>query len=112
MIQVPEGENIVIGEDDPGIAVGVFDERLGELEFGFERNLTKVGVLFERGAGDEIKLVNPNPANGIEDFGKVPPNNDLPIKEKAEKRRNLGFSKLPRRPVSGRVKKNSGEKER
>ena len=71
----------MIGEDDPGIAVGVFDERLGELEFGLERNLSKVGVLFERGTGDEIKLVNSDPGHGIEDFGKVPPSNDLPIKE-------------------------------
>ena len=90
--------------------MSVFDEGLSELEFGLERNFSKVGVLFERGTGDEIKLVNSDPANGIEEFRKVPPHNDLPIKEKAEKRRNLGFSKLPRRPVSGRVKKNSGKR--
>lgn len=112
MIQVSKGENIVIGEDDPGIAVGVLEEGFRELQFGLERNFSKVSVLFERGTGDEIKLVNPNPADGIEDLGEVPPDNDFPIKEKAEKRRNLGFSNLPRRPVSGRIKKNSGEKER
>ena len=112
MIQVPKSQDIWIREDDPGIAVGVFGERLGELEFGLERNLSKVGVLFKRGTGDEIKLVNSNSGDGIEDFRKIPPDNDLPIKEKAEKRRNLGFSKLPFRPASGRIKKNSGEKER
>lgn len=111
MIEIPKGENIVICEDDPGIAVGVFDERLGELQFGFQRNLSKVGVILQRGTGDEIKLVNPSPRNGIENFGKVTPDNDVPIEEEAEEGGNLGFAKLSGCPESGRIEKNCREEE-
>ena len=47
--------------------------------------------------------MNPNTGNGVEDFGKVAPYDDVAIEEEAKEGRNLGFSKLPGRPGAGRI---------
>lgn len=94
------------------VPAGVGDEGFGELEFGLQGNLSKIGIFFKGRGGNEIELMSADAGNRIERFWEVSPHDDVTVGEEAKEGRNLGFSKLPCRPESGSFKKNSGEEER